>query len=108
MDPDCQKRGAGRMIVKWGTAIADELGFEVEVSLITHLYSHHSRESVEADFKVWQTVVEASDYAQHLYESEGFKSQYNYVIDLPDKWAGRDKQRFIWMVRPAKGSEKHD
>ena len=55
----------------------------------------------------WQTVVEATDYARHLYESEGFRVLHDYVIDLPEKWAGRDKQRATWMVRPAKGVGKH-
>ena len=32
VDPDDQRRGAGRMLVKWGTAIADDLGVEVGVS----------------------------------------------------------------------------
>lgn len=50
--------------------------------------------------------MEASDYARHLYETEGFKAVDDYVIELPDKWAGRDKQKFIWMVRPAKGAGK--
>ena len=29
VDPEWQRRGAGRMLVKWGTAIADEMGVEV-------------------------------------------------------------------------------
>lgn len=30
VDPEWQRRGAGRMLVKWGTAIADEMGVEVK------------------------------------------------------------------------------
>ncbi|KAL9102560.1 MAG: hypothetical protein Q9163_002310 [Psora crenata] len=77
VDPGCQRRGAGRMLVKWGTAIADQM-------------------------KV-QAVVEATDYGRPLYESEGFNYVYHHVVDLPEKWAGRDRQKFIWMVRPVKG-----
>lgn len=29
VDPAYQRRGAGRLLVKWGTAIADELGYAV-------------------------------------------------------------------------------
>lgn len=74
--PQSQKRGAGRMLVRWGTAIADQMGVEA--------------------------VVEASDQARHLYESEGFKYVEHFVVPLPEKWAGRDRQEYDWMVRPAK------
>ena len=33
VDPRHQKRGAGRMLVQWGTDIADKLGFEVRVPI---------------------------------------------------------------------------
>ena len=49
-----------------------------------------------------QTVVEASDYARHLYESEGFKFVEHYIVPLPEKWAERNPQKFDWMVRPAR------
>lgn len=29
VDPNHQRRGAGRMLVKWGIAIADQMGVEV-------------------------------------------------------------------------------
>lgn len=29
VDPNHQRRGAGRMLVKWGTAIADQMGIDV-------------------------------------------------------------------------------
>ena len=37
MDPEYQRRGAGSMLVKWGTAIADEMGVDVSrsFSLVT-------------------------------------------------------------------------
>ena len=31
VEPNDQRRGAGRMLVKWGTTIADDLGVEVGV-----------------------------------------------------------------------------
>ncbi|KAL8902644.1 MAG: hypothetical protein Q9207_004500 [Kuettlingeria erythrocarpa] len=46
------------------------------------------------------TVVEASDYAYRLYGSEKFVFKQDYVIPLPEKWAGRKRQKFKWMVRP--------
>jgi len=77
VDPEHQYRGAGRMLVKWGTKIADELGFVA--------------------------VVEASDQGRHLYEQEGFEVVERYGTRLPEKWEGvKRKQEFLWMVRPAK------
>ncbi|KAL8651851.1 MAG: hypothetical protein Q9210_003025 [Variospora velana] len=76
VDPKHQKRGAGRMLVEWGTAIADKMGVV--------------------------TVVEATKYAIPLYQSAGFEIVHHHVIDLPDHWAGRDKQTFTWMIRPKK------
>ncbi|KAL8736507.1 MAG: hypothetical protein Q9166_000299 [cf. Caloplaca sp. 2 TL-2023] len=78
VDPKHQKRGAGRMLVRWGTAVADEMRVK--------------------------TVVGATSDALGLYQSEGFEVLHHHVIDLPDKWAERDKQKFAWMLRP----EKHD
>ncbi|PQE19635.1 gnat family protein [Rutstroemia sp. NJR-2017a WRK4] len=79
VDPKHQRRGAGRMLVQWGTKKADELGFTA--------------------------VVEASDYGRDLYESEGFQEIERWESRLPEKWAHRGKQKFIWMVRPAKKAE---
>lgn len=62
-------------------------------------------------FSIWliydyiKTVVEASNQGRHLYESEGFKFLERYIAPLPEKWAGRNRQEFNWMVRPAKKKE---
>ncbi|KAL8698018.1 MAG: hypothetical protein Q9224_002048 [Gallowayella concinna] len=74
VDPKHQKRGAGRLLVKWGTAVADEMGVPA--------------------------VLGASKYGIRLYESEGFEVMHHYVVELPAKWAGRDTQKAVWMVRP--------
>ncbi|KAL8655270.1 MAG: hypothetical protein Q9226_003111 [Calogaya cf. arnoldii] len=76
VDPKHQKRGAGRMLVEWGTAVADKMGVVA--------------------------VVEATKYAIPLYQSAGFQIGHHHIIDLPDHWAGRDKQTFTWMIRPKK------
>ncbi|KAF7870632.1 hypothetical protein EAF04_004376 [Stromatinia cepivora] len=76
VDPAYQRRGAGRLLVKWGTAIADELGYVA--------------------------VVEASEAGRPLYESEGFEYVEHCKTNIPEKWAGRKGEGFIWMVRPAK------
>ncbi|KAF1958517.1 hypothetical protein CC80DRAFT_546747 [Byssothecium circinans] len=68
--------GAGRLLVKWGTAVADELGVEA--------------------------VVEAGDYGRGLYEQEGFIVLENYECPVPDKYQERRKQKLWWMKRPAK------
>ncbi|ORY02847.1 hypothetical protein BCR34DRAFT_492851 [Clohesyomyces aquaticus] len=75
VDPTHQRQGAGRMLVKWGTSIADQLGVEA--------------------------VVEAGDYGRGLYEQEGFVVLSNYEVPVPKEWAARRKQWFWWMKRPA-------
>ncbi|KAJ8057796.1 hypothetical protein OCU04_013267 [Sclerotinia nivalis] len=76
VDPAYQRRGAGRLLVKWGIAIADELGYVA--------------------------IVEASDAGRSLYESEGFEYVEHCKTNIPEKWAGRKGEGFLWMVRPAK------
>jgi N-acetylglutamate synthase-like GNAT family acetyltransferase len=38
VDPQCQRRGAGRMLVKWGTALADEMKVEVSIRLVDTIH----------------------------------------------------------------------
>lgn len=81
VDPKLQRRGAGRLLVKWGTSLADELGFTA--------------------------VVEATDYGRGLYQSEGFEDRGRWETRLPKKWENsRGKQKFIWMVRPARKNSR--
>ncbi|KAF2111295.1 hypothetical protein BDV96DRAFT_603400 [Lophiotrema nucula] len=75
VDPIHQRQGAGRMLVRWGTAVADRLGVEA--------------------------VVEASDYGRGLYAQEGFIVLEKYLVLVPDKSAARRKQWYMWMKRPA-------
>jgi GNAT superfamily N-acetyltransferase len=37
VDPKHQRRGAGRMLVQWGTKKADELGFTVRSHFLIHI-----------------------------------------------------------------------
>lgn len=76
--PDHQRRGAGTMLMKWGTEVADSLGYEA--------------------------FIEASSYGKHLYESWGFIAVPNewIVIPVSDKWKHRPEQKFYWLERPAK------
>ncbi|RAL59152.1 hypothetical protein DID88_006708 [Monilinia fructigena] len=76
VDPEYQRRGAGRLLVRWGTAIADELGY--------------------------MAVVEASEAGRPLYESEGFEFVKFAETNIPEKWRNRKGDKYVWMVRPAK------
>ena len=91
------------MLLQWGVAIADQMG--VKVSLLDGPLDSESTWPVRKLTLSMQTVVEATDYALHLYESAGFIALFKYVIDLPEKWEGREKQKFTWMVRPVKDIE---
>ncbi|KAG7045317.1 Acyl-CoA N-acyltransferases (Nat) [Colletotrichum scovillei] len=72
-DPEFQCQGAGRLLVRAGLAIADEMGVDA--------------------------VVEGSDRGRRLYASEGFDGPH-YVCPVPDEFAARRKQTYWWMRRP--------
>ncbi|KAJ4294061.1 hypothetical protein N0V90_007750 [Kalmusia sp. IMI 367209] len=80
VDPTYHGQGAGRLLVKWGTAHADRLGVEA--------------------------VVEGSERGRRLYQSEGFKGPH-YIVPVPKKFAARRKQTYYMLRRPAqtKGPE---
>ncbi|KXH68602.1 hypothetical protein CSAL01_05962 [Colletotrichum salicis] len=71
-DPDYQGQGAGRLLLKAGLSIADEMGVDA--------------------------VVEGSDRDRRLYASEGFDGPH-YVCSVPDEFAARRKQTYWWMRR---------
>ncbi|KAK7448610.1 hypothetical protein Landi51_06286 [Colletotrichum acutatum] len=72
-DPEFQGQGAGRLLVRAGLAIADEMGVDA--------------------------VVEGSDRGRRLYASEGFDGPH-YVCPVPEEFATRRKQTYWWMRRP--------
>ncbi|KAK1660158.1 hypothetical protein BDP55DRAFT_772100 [Colletotrichum godetiae] len=72
-DPEYQGQGAGRLLLKAGLSIADEMGVDA--------------------------VVEGSDRGRRLYVSEGFDGPH-YVCPVPDEFAARRKQTYWWMRRP--------
>lgn len=74
IDPKYQRMGIGGLLVSWGIDKADELGFEA--------------------------IVESSVYGKGLYEKNGFEFKKDVTLPLPDKWAGRSKSRYAWLVRP--------
>ncbi|UPX11704.1 uncharacterized protein EKO05_0002296 [Ascochyta rabiei] len=76
VDPAYQGMGAGRKLVRWGLARADEMGVDA--------------------------VVEGSDRGRRLYASEGFDGPH-YIVPVPEKFAARRKQTYWWMRRPAPG-----
>ncbi|RFU29815.1 hypothetical protein B7463_g6520, partial [Scytalidium lignicola] len=73
--PDHQGRGAGGLIMKWGTELADYLGYEA--------------------------FIEASGYGRHLYETWGFVATPDewVVIPVPDKWREKVELKCYWMER---------
>ncbi|CZR61111.1 uncharacterized protein PAC_11007 [Phialocephala subalpina] len=76
--PDHRRRGAGAMLVKWGTEIADSMGVEC--------------------------FVEGTLAGRPLYESCGFKAvPDNYlVLPVPEKWKSRPEIKYFFMERPGK------
>ena len=54
-----------------------------------------------------QMCVEASVFARHLYEQNGFRLTDNVEITVPQKWSDKPKVEFMFMRRPkASGAPK--
>ncbi|TVY25036.1 hypothetical protein LHYA1_G006461 [Lachnellula hyalina] len=76
--PAHQHRGAGSMLVKWGTDIANSMGVD--------------------------SFIEGTIIARPLYEKNGFVVSPNNWIVVPvhDKWKSRPEIRFFFYERPAR------
>ena len=49
-------------------------------------------------------MVESSLQGRLLYERHGFVLKHHYALPVPDKFAGRPKERLFFMHRPRKMS----
>ncbi|KAF4780792.1 hypothetical protein HER10_EVM0002547 [Colletotrichum scovillei] len=95
-DPEFQCQGAGRLLVRAGLAIADEMGVDVSCGFTFFCYPIKKRSKA---YSMIQAVVEGSDRGRRLYASEGFDGPH-YVCPVPDEFAARRKQTYWWMRRP--------
>ncbi|KAI9644576.1 hypothetical protein NHQ30_006597 [Ciborinia camelliae] len=77
--PSHQRLGAGTLLMKYGTAIADSLNLPA--------------------------FIEGTIIAKHLYESHGFRAVPDrYIeVEVPEKWRGRPKIEFFFYERPVSG-----
>lgn len=73
--PDHHRRGAGSMLISWGTARADEMGLDA--------------------------YLEASEMGQPLYERHGFKTVKLLQFDLL-RFGGEGNFRHMCMLRHPK------
>lgn len=77
--PDHQRRGAGAMVVKWGTDIADSLGLKA--------------------------FVQGSRLGKHLYESHGFVDTEGWIkVPVTEKHKDRPAIGWFHLERPAKAA----
>jgi GNAT superfamily N-acetyltransferase len=77
--PEHQRRGAGSMLVKWGTDIADNLGLKA--------------------------FVQASRLGKHLYESHGFVDKEGWItVPVSEKHSSKPEVAWFNLERPAKAS----
>lgn len=79
VEPQSQGRGAGSMLVKWGTDLADSMGAEA--------------------------VVEGSDAGKPLYEKHGYTSLQRVTMQVPEKWSDEPETSFWWMRRGIGGKK---
>lgn len=80
-DPEHHRRGAGALLVKWGTSRAD-----------THNLS---------------SFLEASEAGKPLYSRLGFEAVHEEVFDLA-KWGGEGKDTNTLMIRQPVPVSKQD
>lgn len=79
-DPEYHRRGAGKMLMRWGTERADELGV--------------------------RAFVEASPMGKRLYESCGFEVREHVVLEggrERDEWKGYGVAEYYFMEREIRG-----
>jgi GNAT superfamily N-acetyltransferase len=75
--PDHQYRGAGSMLVKWGTDIADAMGVKA--------------------------YIEGTIVAKHLYESHGFVASEDWItVPVEEKWKEKPVIKYFSYEREAK------
>ncbi|KAI5865920.1 hypothetical protein GGS23DRAFT_554603 [Durotheca rogersii] len=75
--PGCQRLGAGKALVQWGTRAADEQGVKA--------------------------IVEGTPVARRLYEQCGLRAQIEEMqFDVGDEFAGRKMPKLTFMVREPK------
>ena len=73
--PDHQRKGAGRLLVNWGTEIADKEGLPC--------------------------YLEASPAGLRLYRNVGFEEVENFDLDMA-RWGGQGIHRHVCMLRKPK------
>ncbi|KAF2465156.1 uncharacterized protein BDR25DRAFT_318645 [Lindgomyces ingoldianus] len=72
--PKHQYQGVGTLLQKWGTDLADKIGATC--------------------------IVEATVEGRWLYEKGGFVVQRHHLLEVPQKFQGRQQQRIFFMTRP--------
>lgn len=79
--PDHQHRGAGSMLVKWGTDIADAMGVKA--------------------------FIEGTIFAKKLYESHGFVASEDWImVPVEEKWKDRPVIKYFAYERPVQKGKK--
>ncbi|KAL9122707.1 MAG: hypothetical protein Q9187_000745 [Circinaria calcarea] len=75
VDPEYQSSGAGAMLTRWGTELADQMQAEA--------------------------IVESTMNAVRLYEKNGFRGVEEMKFEFPEKYADKPKPNLLFMRRPA-------
>lgn len=89
--PKHQYRGAGSLMMKWGTELADSLNATVMT---------YSTLPVNEHANVLQCIVESTIEGRWLYEKSGFKLKEHWTLEVAEKFSDRPKQRLFFMIRP--------
>jgi len=108
--PAHHRRGAGKSLVDWGIAKADEyVSCEIFINTYPVTVWKSLKREKRADIIArlgLKAFVEASVAGMALYESCGFVVTENVMLDggmVREEWASYDKLPFIWMEREPKG-----
>lgn len=91
--PKYQYRGAGTLLTKWGTDLADNIN-----AIVSHSPSSCATWS-EAENRL-QCVLEGSTAARWMYENVGFVVQEHFALTVSETFGTRPIDRLFFMVRP--------
>jgi hypothetical protein len=90
--PNHQYKGAGSMMTKWGTDLADDLNALVRWSLPSNMRFGFTN--------ALKSIIEATVAGRWLYEKSGFAVKHHYAVRASGKLDKGIAQRLFFMVRP--------
>ena len=90
-----QRGGVGKLMMKWGLDLADDINAIVSITARTLFWLTCSLQI--------QCTVEATKAGMLLYKECGFRVEHEFDLDAGEQYADRPKDHLWFMVRPRSG-----